>query len=600
MIDLKSCITDKPIENNSEDKLKMSRYSAVLSNFIKSGDTPLTVGLQGEWGTGKTSMLYMLLEHFKRDNVATSWVNTWEYSMFRNPAETTPAILKGMLSNLKQNCELEGKWTIEEKSKDNVKKVFKFLGNVANQVISNQTGIDIGNAASNGDPSREQAEIAEIKKEIETIINKLIDDSANDYKKVVFLVDDLDRIPPEQAVEVLESLKNLFDVPNCVFVLAIDYDVVVKGLESKFGKKTEENEREFRSFFDKIIQVPFSMPTGTYDMGNLLSEKLNSLSIIIPEALNEAYSNVVKYTIGYNPRSLKRYINSFSLLRSLRNSDFENDASEFGDNMPDAEDDLILFAMIGIQISYPKIFRLITQMSDIYYWDKSFANKNNIDLEAIKIDIQKYGDNEKLDEDWEQIIYGSCQNDVYLKSKVFNILELFNYLRSQFENRSETLDEKIVMALKFAAITNVDDDLNVKGIIEKKGNKTIFSDIKTKVELLRQELLGNGAKKEGLDIKLNIYQNLYSSFALLAEQKAGKLTILGSYIKFETSFVFAKLNNPPKNTELVSIELYNLKEFDKLPNGLKLEKDNGNQKIFKVSKDLDTSSFQQFLELNYK
>jgi predicted KAP-like P-loop ATPase len=166
MIDLKSCITDKPIENNSEDKLKMSRYSAVLSNFIKSGDTPLTVGLQGEWGTGKTSMLYMLLEHFKRDNVATSWVNTWEYSMFRNPAETTPAILKGMLSNLKQNCELEGKWTIEEKSKDNVKKVFKFLGNVANQVISNQTGIDIGNAASNGDPSREQAEIAEIKKEI--------------------------------------------------------------------------------------------------------------------------------------------------------------------------------------------------------------------------------------------------------------------------------------------------------------------------------------------------------------------------------------------------------------------------------------------------
>ena len=43
-------------------------------------------------------------------------------------------------------------------------------------------------------------------------------------------------------------------MPNCVFVLAIDYDVVVKGLESKFGKKTEENEREFRSFFDKIIQ----------------------------------------------------------------------------------------------------------------------------------------------------------------------------------------------------------------------------------------------------------------------------------------------------------------------------------------------------------
>jgi hypothetical protein len=41
-----------------------------------------------------------------------------------------------------------------------------------------------------------------------------------------------------------------------VFVLAIDYDVVIKGLEPKFGKFSEKNEREFRSFFDKIIQFP--------------------------------------------------------------------------------------------------------------------------------------------------------------------------------------------------------------------------------------------------------------------------------------------------------------------------------------------------------
>lgn len=598
-MELRSCITDKPIENNSEDKLKMSRYGNVLSNFIKESDTPLTVGLQGEWGTGKTSMLYMLLEHFKSQNIATSWVNTWEYSMFRSPGETTPAILKGMLTNLKLSCESEGKWTIEEKSKDSVKKVFKFLGNVANQVISNQTGVDIKDAASNDDASREQAEIAEIKNEIALIINKLIEDTNNEYKKVVFLVDDLDRIPPEQAVEVLESLKNLFDVPNCVFVLAIDYDVVVKGLESKFGKKTEENEREFRSFFDKIIQVPFSMPTGTYDMGNLLSEKLISLNIEIPDDLNDSYSSVVKYTIGYNPRSLKRYINSFSLLRSLRNSDFEEDASDFGDNAPDSEDDLILFAMIGVQISYPKIFRLITQMSDIYDWDKGFANKNNIDLAAVKTDIQKYGDNDKLDEDWEQIIYGACQNDVYLKSKVFNILELFNYLRNKFENRPDVLDEKIVMALKFASITNVDDDVNIKGVIEKRGNKTVFSDIKTKMDTLRKELVENGAKKDGIEIKLKTYQNLFETCLAIADEMGTKFEIMSSSVKFD----FGYLQNPPKQTELVGIELMRLKDYSNLPKGLISVgvKDAKKQKVaFKVSKDLNYTEFKAFLTLNYK
>lgn len=64
-------------------------------------------------------------------------------------------------------------------------------------------------------------------------------------------MDDLDRINPSDAVEVLEALKNMFDMNHCIFILAIDYEVVVKGLEGKFGKKTEENEREFRSFLIK-------------------------------------------------------------------------------------------------------------------------------------------------------------------------------------------------------------------------------------------------------------------------------------------------------------------------------------------------------------
>jgi hypothetical protein len=315
--------------------------------------------------------------------------------------------------------------------------------------------------------------------------------------------------------------------------------------------------------------------------------------------LIDSYSNVVKYTIGYNPRSLKRYINSFSLLRSLRNSDFEEDASDFGDNAPDSEDDLILFAMIGVQISYPKIFRLITQMSDIYDWDKGFANKNNIDLEAVKTDIQKYGDNDKLNEDWEQIIYGACQNDVYLKSKVFNILELFNYLRDKFENRPDVLDEKIVMALKFASITNVDDDVNIKGVVEKRGNKTVFSDIKTKIDTIRKELIENGAKKEGIEIKLKTYQNLFDTCLAISNEMGLKFEIMSSSVRFD----FGYLQNPPKQTELVGLELMRLKDYSNLPKGLISVgvKDEKKQKVaFKVSKELNYTEFKAFLISNYK
>ena len=269
--------------------------------------------------------------------------------------------------------------------------------------------------------------------------------------------------------------------------------------------------------------------------------------------------------LGYKGDVIKEFFQNYKLHKSdmilnLKSGDinFENDASDFGDKIPDAEDDLILFAMIGIQISYPKIFRLIIQASDIFEWDKGFANKNSINLDSVKSDIQKYGDSDKLDEDWEQIIYGACQKDIYLQSKVFNIIELFNYLRDHFEGKSEILEEKIVMALKFAAITNVDDDTNMKGAIEKRGRKSIFSDIKTKVDTVKQELITNGAKKEGVEIKIKTYQLVFESFLQLIQKTNGKFAILGSYIKFEQQSVIAKLYNPPKQTELITMEISNL------------------------------------------
>ena len=84
--------------------------------------------------------------------------------------------------------------------------------------------------------------------------------------KIVIFIDDLDRLDPPTAVKTLELLSNLFAIEHCVFVIAIDYQVVVKGLVEKYGKPKAENEHEFRSFFDKLIQLPFMMPTQTFEV----------------------------------------------------------------------------------------------------------------------------------------------------------------------------------------------------------------------------------------------------------------------------------------------------------------------------------------------
>ena len=118
-----SSITDKPIESRASDRLRSERYAQALSDFITSSDTPMTVGLQGEWGTGKTSMMYLIREKMQQMAIATSWVNTWEYSMFKGAAETTPAVLEGMLQELQSSCEKEGQWTLKKDGQETLKKI---------------------------------------------------------------------------------------------------------------------------------------------------------------------------------------------------------------------------------------------------------------------------------------------------------------------------------------------------------------------------------------------------------------------------------------------------------------------------------------------
>ena len=115
-----SSITDIPIQHKSEDKLKTEKYALALTDFIERADTPLTIGLQGEWGTGKTSMMYMIREILEERKVATSWVNTWEYSMFRAANQTTPAVLKAMLEKLKESCKEKGTWTLKDEQDQRV------------------------------------------------------------------------------------------------------------------------------------------------------------------------------------------------------------------------------------------------------------------------------------------------------------------------------------------------------------------------------------------------------------------------------------------------------------------------------------------------
>jgi hypothetical protein len=108
-------------------------------------------------------------------------------------------------------------------------------------------------------------------------------------------------------------LKIFLDCEKCVFVLAIDYNVVVSGVKSKYGTDFDENKG--RSFFDKISQVPFKMPVAQYDISTFVKKTYEAVTATQAGEKDIAnYVALINSSIGSNPRSMKRLFNSYFLL----------------------------------------------------------------------------------------------------------------------------------------------------------------------------------------------------------------------------------------------------------------------------------------------
>ena len=83
-------ITDIPRRGAEEqDKFGLLAYERGLEAFLRGASTPITVALQGEWGSGKTSLMNVLRDDLcgtndKEGEYYSVWINTWEYSFVLN------------------------------------------------------------------------------------------------------------------------------------------------------------------------------------------------------------------------------------------------------------------------------------------------------------------------------------------------------------------------------------------------------------------------------------------------------------------------------------------------------------------------------------
>ena len=460
-------IVDEALGEGEEDRLNVSSYTNALVNFIKETNTPMTIGIQGEWGSGKTSMLNQIkhsLDESNRDDGASTdfkqiWVNAWENSLLCSPEEALLKIINHIIQDL----------LVADKDVERRKKITAGAGALLKGALR------VGAAVAAGSAGKEVIDEAlgvgsNPVKELRAELTKLVEDvrkGDTPYQCVVVYVDDLDRIVPESAVRILELLKNIFNIPGCVFVLAIDYQVVVKGLESKFGKPTVENEWEFRAFFDKIIQLPFKMPMGRYSIGDYVNGLLKEISFhegvdLPPDLIDK----IIQLSIGGNPRSIKRLINSLSLIEMFNEEGINKDNQS---EKRSEQDSLLLFACVCLQISYPDVYDLLGAEPNFTEWNEEFAFKKTQKKEekegmGFEENFKIMEGTNEFDEPWEQALYRICYLTPTQRAKVISISQLLTLIRTELDIKDDELSEKIIEALKQTAVTSISvvDNPNIR------------------------------------------------------------------------------------------------------------------------------------------
>ncbi|HEO98598.1 MAG TPA: NTPase, partial [Epsilonproteobacteria bacterium] len=215
-------LTDKPVSSLKEESLGVNDYMVALSNFIETCETPMTIAIQADWGAGKTSMMNLVKERLSDSDkkIETIWFNTWQFSQFDMGDDLPISLLSQFVKRLggEDSGEVIKKLAgLTKKAGGMLAKVA--LGGAAGELIDGGSKVVDSLFENNLDVSEQ---IVKLKSEIESIVSKKIAKDGND--RVVVFIDDLDRLVPEKAVELLEVMKLFLDIPQCVFVLAVDYN----------------------------------------------------------------------------------------------------------------------------------------------------------------------------------------------------------------------------------------------------------------------------------------------------------------------------------------------------------------------------------------
>jgi hypothetical protein len=245
----------------AHDALERKPLVEFLENVIAKAEGPMVLALDSPWGSGKTTLVRMLQARLEALQFRCVYFNAWAVDYASDPlvallskidslGKTATPVAQQRLKKLKRIATLVGKRGLIAAVKASTLGALD-LEDEIEAVLADETG----DAASDlFDLAVKEGEcLAKFREELGKVIGEI--QKNKEQRSLVFFIDELDRCRPTFAIELLERVKHLFDVPNIVFVLSIDKSQLEVSTSSVYGAGI--NAREYlRRFIDLEFIVP--------------------------------------------------------------------------------------------------------------------------------------------------------------------------------------------------------------------------------------------------------------------------------------------------------------------------------------------------------
>ncbi|MEL7660369.1 KAP family P-loop NTPase fold protein [Acetobacterium wieringae] len=365
---------DRPIETAEDDFLGRSKFAKDLAKSISSYNSKesLVLGLMGQWGSGKTSIINLVEKEMQKSGENTDYdkIITIKFQPW-NIADQDNLVSQFFATT---NYKLE---------KPDIRGVLKKTGAVIN--IAADTTEFVGNL-----PVPFVSDIAKslssLLKDYTKVLTGLVDDkSLTEIKKgietqllsidgkLLFIIDDIDRLSIKEIAQIFQLVKAVADFPNTIYLLSFDRTTVIEALEK--GHVTDGSQ-----YLEKIIQIPFEVPMApVYKVKEKFKEEV--LKIRKNDKLSEYFQETLEAVIYPFLVDARKMYRLLSLYRFKYGS--------IGGEVNDID----LLNICAIEIFNPGLYVWIKKYKDIltantnvnyrYDWDEGEINVYATKLEKF-------------------------------------------------------------------------------------------------------------------------------------------------------------------------------------------------------------------------